>query len=256
MYSIYKWEKVEPYSPHAQTRNLWLWSYGAFARYSGVWFPCRVLQLSTIGEPAIITAIPLATVNMDLYPMGQINAQDCDVIYSVFGNGLSIEQYLSKELRRKQLTERMLSAGIRRSLNTELIFSTRKLAQEVKKAVNREDKAESFIVNVNHKDDIGAIPLPRTIEIVERLWDSKDWAVQEISQMLGLTYNPAHGKKERMIQSEALGDRDLTLMNRELLTSRLITAAETFGEKVIHISTEIDEKDRQLRSTAESVTEV
>ena len=36
-------------------------------------------------------------------------------------------------------------------------------------------------------------------------------------------------------------------MNREMITSRLRTAAEKFGESVVHISTEIDVVDRQLR---------
>lgn len=254
LYSIYKWDNLTAYSPHAQTRNQWLWQYGAFARYQGLWFPCRVLQLSTIGEPAVLLPIPIANANMDLYPKGQVNAQDCDVVYSTFASGVPIQVYVEKELARKRLTERMLAAGIKRSLNTELLFSNRKLAADVKRAANREDKSEAYVVHVNHKDEIGAIPLPRTIEIVERLWDSKDWAVQEISQMLGLTYNPAHGKKERMIQSEALGDRDLTMMNRELLTSRLITAAESFGEEVKHISTDIDLNDRQIGAVKDELT--
>src|SRR5690606_15169935 len=85
------------------------------------------------------------------------------------------------------------------------------------------------------------------IEIVEKLWDTHDWAVQELCQLLGISYNPSHGKKERLIQNELLGDRDMTIMNREMITSRLRTAAEKFGESVVHISTEIDVIDRKLR---------
>lgn len=246
-YNLWKWRNLVENSPHEQTRNQWLYKYGAFARRQGLWFPCRVLKLSTTGEPATISAIPIAQTNLDIYPKGEIPAGECEVLYSVFSDGMSIQAYVSQAIGRIRLTNRMLNAGIKRALNTELLYAPRRLLQEVKRAANREDKTETFVLTSNNKEEIGTIELPRTIDIVEKLWDSHDWAVQELSQLLGISYNPSHGKKERLIQNELLGDRDLTIMNREMITSRLRTAAEKFGESVVHISTEIDVIDRQLR---------
>lgn len=246
MYYLYKWSNLKEDSPQEQTRNIWLYKYGAFARYRGLWFPCKFLTYSTIGEPATLTALPIATTNLDLYPQGTVSAYDCEVIYSVFADGRSIQSYIQKAIGRKNITDRMLNSALRRSLNTELLTAPKRLVNEVKKAANKEDKSETFVVISNNKDEIGAIELPKTIDIVEKLWNSNDWAMQEISQLLGISYNPAHGKKERMLQNELLGDRDLTVMNREMITSRLINAAEKFGESVIHISTEIDTIDRNL----------
>lgn len=246
MFYLYKWTNLKEDSPQEQTRNDWLFKYGAFARLNGLWFPCKIVRHSTIGEPATVTAIPLATVNMDIYPKGEINANKLEILYSVFANGMSIQAYIQKAMYRKHITDRMLNAALKRSLNTELLFAPKRLLKDVKKAANREDKDESFVLTTNNKDEIGAVQLPRTIEIVEKLWNSNDWAIQELSQLLGISYNPAHGKKERMLQNELLGDRDLTVMNREMITSRLINAAQKFGEIISHISTEIDTVDRQL----------
>lgn len=252
-FNLWKWDNLKEDSPQGQTRNQWLYKYGAFARRNGLWFPCRVVKLSTIGEPATITAIPIAQTNLDIYPQGEIRADECEVIYSVFNDGRSIQAYISQAIGRIRLTDRMVNAAIKRSLNTELIYAPKKMIQAVKRAANREDKEEVFVLEVHNKEEIGSIELPRTIEIVEKLWNSYDWAVQELSQLLGISYNPAHGKKERMIQNELLGDRDLTVMNREMITSRLKTAAEKFGETVVHISTEIDTIDRQLQYGREEV---
>ena len=246
-YNLWKWRNLVENSPHEQTRNQWLYKYGAFARRQGLWFPCRVLKLSTTGEPATISAIPIAQNNLDIYPKGEIPAGECEVIYSVFNDGMSVQAYVSQAIGRIRLTNRMLNAGIKRALNTELVYAPKRLLNEVKRAANREDKTETFVLTSNNKDEIGTIELPRTIDIVEKLWDSHDWAVQELCQLLGISYNPSHGKKERLIQHELLGDRDMTIMNREMITSRLRTAAEKFGESVVHISTEIDVIDRQLR---------
>jgi hypothetical protein len=246
VFYLYKWDNLKEDSPQEATRNEWLFKYGAFARLNGLWFPCKVVRFSTIGEPATVTAIPIATTNLDIYPHGEINANNLDVLYSVFANGQSIQSYIQRTMYRKNITDRMLNAALKRALNTELLYAPKRLLKDVKKAANREDKDEAFVVTVNNKDEIGSIELPRTIDIVEKLWNSNDWAIQELSQLLGISYNPAHGKKERMLQNELLGDRDLTVMNREKITSRLINAANKFGEYVTHISTEIDTIDRQL----------
>lgn len=246
MFYLYKWGQLKKDSPQEATRNEWLYKYGAFARMSGIWFPCKVLRFSTIGEPAIITVVPMATIHMDIYPKGEILVADCEVFYSVFANGMSIQAYINKGLAMERITDRMLFGALKRSLNTELLYAPKRLLKDVKRAANREDKEEAFVLTVNNKDEIGSIELPRTTDIIEKLWNSKDWARQELSQMLGISYNPAQGKKERMIQQEMLGDRDLTIMNREMITSRLINAATDFGETVTHISTEIDTIDRQL----------
>lgn len=246
MFYLYKWDNLKPDSPQESTRNEWLFKYGAFARRSGLWFPCKILRYNTIGEPATISAIPVATVNMDIYPQGEIAVDSCEVLYTVFANGQSIQSYIQKSMHRKRITDKMLNSALRRSLDTMLLYAPKRLIRDVKKAANREDKEEAFVLTVNNKDEIGAIELPRTIDVVEKLWNSNDWAIQELSQLLGISYNPAHGKKERMLQNELLGDRDLTVMNREMITSRLINAAKNFGEYVIHISTEIDTIDRQL----------
>lgn len=255
MFYLYKWTDLKEDSPQAQTRNQWLYKYGAFARMNGLWFPCKILRHNTIGEPATLTVIPLATVNMDIYPKGEINVDECEVLYSVFNNGMSIQAYIQRAIARKNITDKMLNAALKRSLNTELLFAPKRLLKDVKRAANREDKEESFVLTTNNKDEIGAIELPLTANIIEKLWNSHDWAMQEISQLLGISYNPAHGKKERMIQNELLGDRDLTIMNREMITSRLITAAKKFGESVTHISTEVDTIDRNLEYGKAAVKE-
>lgn len=255
MFYLYKWSNLKDNSPSEQVRNEWLNKWGAFALKNGVWFPCKVLRYNVIGEPATVAAIPQATVNMDIYPQGEINAYDLDVLYSPFTNGMSIQAYIQKAMRRRGLTNRLLDAAIRRSLDTTLLYAPKRLVRDVKKAANREDKSEAFVLETNMKDEIGAIELPRTIDIVEKLWNSNDWALQEVSQMLGISYNPSQGKKERMLTTELLGDRDLTVMNREMLTNRLITAAEKFGEFVTHISTEIDTIDRQLCYGKKEVTD-
>lgn len=247
MFYLYKWKNLIKDSPDESVRNEWLYHYGAFARKNGVWFPCKVIRFNTIGNPAIITVIPLATVNMDLYPTGEILVDSCEHFYSVFPNGMAIKTYIQKGLTLEHITDRQLFSALKRSLNTELLYAPKRLTKDVKRAVNRENKHETFVINVNNKDEIGAIELPRTVDIIEKLWNSKDWARQELSQMLGITYNPAHGKKERMISSEMLGDRDITVMNRERLTNRLINAATQYGETVIHISSEIDLIDRELK---------
>lgn len=246
MYYLYKWHNLKDDSPQEQTRNEWLFKYGAFARKEGLWFPCKIVRYNTIGEPATVTVMPLATVNMDIYPKGEIKTDDIEVLYTVFANGRSIQAYIQCATYRKCITDKMLNAALKRSLNTELLFAPKRLLKDVKKAANREDKEESFVLTTNNKDEIGAIELPRTIDIVEKLWNSNDWAIQEISQLLGISFNPAHGKKERMLENELLGDRDLTIMNREMITSRLINAANKFGEFVTHISTEVDTVDRNL----------
>lgn len=259
MYYLYKWGNLKDYSPQEQTRNEWLYKFGAFARHiTGTWFPCRILKYNTIGEPATVSVIPIATDNLDIYPRGEIYTDDLDVLYSVFSNGMSIQTYIQHEVARKRITDRMLTSALKRSLNTELLFAPPRLMRDVKKASNREDKQEAFVIATTNKDEIGSIELPKTVDIIEKLWNSNDWAVQEISQLLGISYNPAHGKKERMLQNELLGDRDLTVMNREKITSRLINSAERFGETVVHISTEIDTIDRQLpygRKKGENIEE-
>lgn len=256
MFYLYKWDNLKEDSPQEATRNEWLYKYGSFARRSGVWFPCQVLKFSTIGEPAIVAVRPIATDNLDIYPQGQVTVASCDVFYSVFSNGMSIQQYIHKGLSMERITDRMLFSALKRSLNTEILYSPKRLLKDVKKAANREDKEEAFVLTVNNKDEIGSIELPRTVDILEKLWNSKDWARQELSQMLGISYNPAQGKKERMIQQEMLGDRDLTVMNRQMITSRLIKAAKGFGESVVHISTEIDAMDRNLNYGSDVPKEV
>lgn len=247
MFYLYKWDKLKEHSPHPQTRNMWLYKYGAFGLYNGYWFPCKITKHSMIGEPATVLAIPIATVNQDLYPKGEIAVGDMQVLYSVFSTGVSIEVYIQEAMRRHNVTNRMLNAAIKRSLNTELLYSPTRLMNDVKKAANREDKENVFVLNVKLKDEVGVIPMPMTVDIIEKLWNSNDWAMQEISQLLGVSYNPTQGKKERMLTNELLGDRDLTIMNREMITDRLKTAAKEIGEDVIHISSEIDLWDRQLR---------
>jgi len=246
VFYLFKWANLVADSPDEQTRNKWLYRHGAFARYKGIWFPCKVNTFTTIGEPAQITAIPIATNNMDVYPNGMILASECEVLYSCFADGMSIQAYIQKAVSRKNITDRMLTSAIKRSLNTELLYAPKRLLKDLKRAANREDRDETFVLTTNVKDEIGVIELPRTVDIVEKLWNSNDWALQEISQMLGISYNPSHGKKERTLEKELLGDRDLTIMNREMITSRLIVAAEKFKEKVSHISTEVDTIDREL----------
>lgn len=248
MFYLYEWKNLVDNSPSEDIRNKWLFDYGAFARVNGVWFPCKILTYTTIGEAATICAVPLATINMEVYPSGPISANQIEVLYSCFPDGTSIKTYIQKAMSRKRITDNMLDAALSRSLNTEILYGPKRLLSSIKKAVNRWDKRETFVVesNAGGKDEIGVVALPRTIDIVEKLWNSNDWALQEISQLLGISYNPAHGKKERMLENELLGDRDLTVMNRKMITNRLIIAAEKFKESVSHISTEIDTYDRQL----------
>lgn len=253
MYYLYSWSNLKKDSPEESTRNDWLWRYGAFGRYRGLWFPCRITSYNTIGNPATVIAVPTATRNMNIYPEGEVSVEDMEVLYSTFADGRSIFAYTETHLIRKGITDQMLNSAIKRSLNTEIVYAPKQMVRAVKQAVNRFAKAETFVVDNGNKDQIGTVELPRTIDIVEKLWNSNDWALQEICQHLGMSYNPSAGKKERMLNAEMLGDRDITVMNRRLLTQRLVVAAEKFGEKVNHISTEIDVIDRGLSYGGESV---
>lgn len=246
MYNIYVWDNLVEDSPQPQTRNQWLYKYGAFARYKGLWFPCKVQNYSTIGEPFQVTPVRVATMNQEIYPHGLVNVTDLDVLYSVFNDGLSIEQYIYVAMSRKELTTKMLDSALLRSINTEIITSPKRLIQQIKMALNTLTKGQIRVVDTVHKDDISVIPLPNTADLLEKLWNSNDWAMQEVSQLLGLSFNPAHGKKERMVKSELLGDRDITLMNRDKISSRLQKSAKEFNESVEHMSNYIDTLDRGL----------
>lgn len=243
---IYQWDDLSDDSPLEDTRNYWLFKYGAFGRYRGIWFACTVVNWNFLNNPYAVLPVRVATANMDLYPQGEIKVDDMDVFYSVFPNGQSLEYYISYSMRRKRTTDIMLDAALERSLNTELIYAPRRLIQGIKRILKRGIKSEPYVLDEVQKDEIGSIELPRTVDIVEKLWNSNDWSIQEVSQLLGISYNPAHGKKERMLQAELLGDRDITIMNRRKVTQRLVTAANNFGESVKHISTSIDVIDRGL----------
>lgn len=246
MYNIYVWDNLVEDSPQAQTRNQWLFKYGAFARFRGLWFPCKVINYTTIGEPAQVQPIRIATMNQHIYPPGLVNVSALDVLYVVFNDGLSIEMYINKAMARKELTTTMLDSALRRSINTEIITAPKRLIQQIKMALNSLVKGEIRVVDTLHKDDITVINLPQTADVLEKLWNSNDWAMQEVSQLLGLSFNPAHGKKERMVKSELLGDRDITIMNRDMITSRLQKSAKGFNESIEHISNYIDTLDRGL----------
>lgn len=250
-YSLYKWENMVENSPHPQTRNEWLFKYGAFGRLNGLWFPCRVSNYSTIGEPAIVIPIRIASFNQSIYPQGSVLVEDMDCLYTVFSNGESLESYCQIALNRKNTTVRMLDNALDRSLNTEIITAPTRLIQQIKMAINSLRRNEIRVVNTTMKDEIKVIEIPRTAEILEQLWSSNDYALQELSQVLGISFNPSSNKKSRMITGELLGDRDITIMNREMITSRLITTSTKFGEKVTHISTYIDILDRGLSYNGE-----
>lgn len=255
---IYEWDNLKEDSPEEDVRNYWLYTYGAFGCYNGLWFACRVARKNTNGAPYSVIAVPISTSeNFDVYPPGEIRVTDMDVLYSVFPNGQSIEYYISRSMRRKAITDKMLNGALSRSLNTEIVGAPRKLMSSVKRAANRQDKEEIYVVEDEMiKDKVVAIELPHTADIIEKLWNSNDWSIQEVSQLLGISYNPSHGKKERMLQAELLGDRDITLMCRRKLTKRLITAANKFGESVKHISTSIDVIDRGLSYEKEDESNV
>lgn len=244
---LYEWDNLREGSPEEDVRNYWLFHYGAFGCWRGIWFACNVVRRNVNNSPYSVVVIPVAgEPDPAIYPTGEVKVEDMDVLYSVFPNGQSIKYYIERAMYRKHITDKMLNAALRRSLNTEVITAPKKALQSVKNAANRQDKEEIFVVTEAVADEIKVVEIPRTIDIVEKLWNSNDWAIQEISQLLGISYNPAHGKKERMLQNELLGDRDLTLMNRRKLSMRLITAAKKYGESVRHISTSIDTIDRGL----------
>lgn len=245
-FNIYRWANLVADSPQETTRNEWLYKYGAFGRLNGLWFPCTVTGYTTIGEPANVMPIRIATYNQDLYPKTKVNVSDMDVLYCVFNDGESIQRYCFKAVERKMLTSQMLNGALQRSLNTEIVTAPTRLIQQIKDAINNLSKGKIRVVNTQIKDDISVIELPHTANLLENLWNSNDYAVQEISQLLGMSFNPQSGKRTRLVTGELLGDRDITLANRNLIVSRLISASKKFGESVEHISDKIDELDRGL----------
>lgn len=252
---LYEWGNLKKDSPQEDIRNEWLFYYGAFGLKDNIWFPCTVMRRTTTGNPyEVIVQIEPNSVYSSLYPTGNIAVEEMDVCYSAFPDGTPLLTYVWESLQRKAVTDQMLNAALRRSLNTELIGAPRRLMDAVKKAVNRGTKEEIFVLDEIKKDDVNVIPIPQTADILEKLWNSNDWAIQEISQLLGISYNPAHGKKERMLQNELLGDRDITLMMRRKVTNRLKNTAKEFGESITHISTMIDTIDRQLPLESEGDT--
>ena len=82
-YSLYKWENIVENSPHPQTRNEWLFKYGAFGRLNGLWFPCRIQNFTTIGEPATVVVVKIATQNQSIYPNTTIPVSEMDVLYFI-----------------------------------------------------------------------------------------------------------------------------------------------------------------------------
>lgn len=253
MYYIYNWDNLAENSPQPFVRNEWLWNYGAFCRYKGLWFPCKVVRYNTIGEPAYIIAIPAATENMEIYPKGQISTTDLDVLYTIFPDGLSLETYIYKALKRRATTMGILDGAIVRSLNTEIISAPTNLIQQIKNTLNKGKKGDIRVVDNSISDSINVIEIPQTSKMLEDLWNSADWSMQEIMMELGIQYNPSQGKKERMIKSEMLGDFDLCFMNREKLTSMLRNSAKKFGEKVEHISSMLDANIRDIYSASEGI---
>lgn len=246
MYNIYIWDNLKEDSPQAQTRNKWLFQYGAFARYNGLWFPCKVQNYTTTGEPFSVLPHRIATMNQDVYPSGSVQVSELDVLYSIFNDGMSLENYILPALNRRKITTMMLDSALMRSVNTEIITAPRQLLQQIKNAINSLKRGEVRIVTTKTGEEINMVELPNTSKILEELWNSNDWAMQEISQLLGLSFNPSHGKKERLIQGELMGDRDITIVNRDLIISRLSKSAFEFGEKIEHISNYIDTLDRGL----------
>lgn len=248
MYSIYKWSNLKPNSPRGQTRNQWLYKYGAFASYRGLWFPCTVVANNMFGEPAVISPINdvgYSTLykDLNLIPATQLAVADLDVLYTVFNNGLSISTYVFDAVKLSEITKVNLKGAVQRSLHTDLIVAPKKIMAQVKESINKLWKGERHVINGDGMtaNEIVKIDLPNTSDMLEKLWNSHDWAKQEICEILGISYNPSQGKKERLLVDEIQGDRDLTIMNRLRVVERLEEDAESFGETVQHISDYVKE---------------
>lgn len=249
--SIYKWSNLKKNSPRSHTRNEWLFKYGCFVHYKGFWFPCRVLNLNSYGEPTILQGVyeyhnVNDFANFDLLPREPIYASDCDVVYTVFNKGISIHKYIYDELKLIKKTSEIVDNAVERSLHTEIVTTSPNLMKSVKKILNTSKKGERYVVEQKSEVDvIDTIPLQNTSDILEKLWNSKDWAKQELYELLGISYNPAQGKKERALVDEINGDRDITIINRAYITDRLIETAEEYDEKVIHMSDFIENKKEE-----------
>lgn len=236
------WENIDPQGPSSTTRNRWLWMFGAFAKYRGIWFPCNIAQWNVMEQPLVITVI--RTTGSELYSSlitdmvgNTIPVDELEALYTVFPIGYPIVKYVSDVMPRIQNARDRIDDAIARSLETGIMKAPRRYSKPLKRALNMIRKGLWYVVEgqPSELEQIAVVPVPDTTSKLEPLWNSYDWSRQELYLKMGFAFNPE--KRERMIASEMEAQTEIIKSNRIMLTNMLKTqAAENgLGERVEHM---------------------
>jgi len=238
---LFRWENLEPGSPNQTTRNRWLWQFGCFAKYNGIWFPCMVVAWSLQEDPLTVSVV--VNSGSDVYTAEvlsllptHLQVSELEFFYSVFPLGMPVRLYIAEDLPRIATARKVIDDAVERSLETALIISPTRWVSKLKQALNFIRRGEWYVVDGSSIDieKVKVLDLPNTTERLERLWESYDWATQQMYIKLGFAFNPE--KRERMIQAEMIAQTQVIRSNRDMLTQNLIRQAEAQGnEKVLHI---------------------
>lgn len=237
------WEKEEGMPANA-TLNRWLWVFGGFAKYQGIWFACKVVRWTIEEKPA--TIMPYLNMGTDIneliqnMQMSEIPVDKLEALYTVFPLGIPISSYIESYSAREQKTYRIMDSAIDRSLETALIQTKPRFGSKIKRALDSIRKGEWFVIESDVNLQIGnnkmmeVQELPNTAHLLDPLQNSHDWSHQILLTKLGFSFNPE--KRERLIQSELLVQTQEIRANRELLTNLLEEQAKQYGHfRVAHV---------------------
>lgn len=258
---LYKWDNLIENSPSSSTRNMWLYEWGCFGKYKTMWIPLLPMNWNFEMQPVAFALAPITTDPQQieeftkLFP-NPIRIEDLDYVYWALPRAISIKHYISDLTPLSNVTKQLLTNATHRSLANVLITAPMGFGKQIKNAltslvpkknkkqettVSRLDEVAGVYIIEGTKinlETVNTIEVPTTIDYLGKLWESHDWAKQEIWTKLGLAYNPE--KRERMIQDEMQAQNQTIRANRDFLTDSLKTQAEKYGEKVSHIADHIE----------------
>lgn len=253
---LFEFTNKEKGMPANTTLNRWLWVFGAFCKYNGIWFACKVVRWTIEEKPA--TVMPYLNMGTDISEMiqnmnmNEIPVSKLEALYTVFPLGIPVTTYIDKFMQRETKTYQIMDSAINRSLETALIQTKPRFGAKIKRALDSLRKGEWFVLESDSAIQMGGkvaevVPIPNTAILLEPLQNSHDWSHQILLTKLGFSFNPE--KRERLIQSELLVQTQEIRANRIMLTSLISEQADEFGNfQVEHI---VDYMDRiMLESSA------
>lgn len=252
---LFEFTEKEDGMPANTTLNRWLWLFGAFCKYNGIWMACKIVRWTIEEKPA--TVMPylnmgtdisemIQNMNMNEIPVGKLEA-----LYTALPLGIPITTYIEKYASRETKTYQIMDSAITRSLETALIQTKPRFGSKIKKALDSIRKGEWFVIESDtglsiSGDLMKVVNLPNTANLLDQLQNSHDWSHQILLTKLGFSFNPE--KRERLIQSELLVQTQEIRANRIMLTSLLIEQSEQYRNfKIEHI---VDYMDRLMLDNA------